>query len=806
MFRNYVKIALRNLIKHRGYTLINVLGLAIGMAACLLMLVFVQDELSYDKLHEQTPRIFRITDQWTAGGISEDLATVPFPVGRVLKMENADAIQNVVRMYRPSTWGNSTVMSFGDDVFVEEDLMFADSTFFQIFDFPFEQGSPENALASPNSIVLTKGTAQKYFGDDNPLGKRLTLNNQLDLEVTGVLENIPHNSHIKFDMLSTIGAMKNWWGWSGFEENWIWQSTWTYFVLENPQAAGAIQQQLPDFIQRHFPESIKDGTILTLQPLRDIHLRSQRYLEIATNSNIMYVYIFSAIAGLVLLIACINFMNLATARSASRAKEVGMRKVLGAYRTSLMRQFLSESVLLSLCSLVVAVVLIEASLPLFNSLTGKSLEMNYFENPLAIFGLLAIGLLVGILAGSYPAFYLSGFRPMQVLKGSIKGRGSASGESRLRKGLVVSQFVVSLVLLICISIIYNQLHYLRNKDLGIDKDQVVYFNLYGNLFQQYSAFKNELLRHKDVLSVSLIGGSVPGLEDGIANSFVAEGMQPDKPKWIGIVTASHDIEKVLGLDLVAGRWFSTAFPTDSAEAFMINETAARDFGWDVETAVGKKLDRVNSDGRVTQAGRVIGVVKDFHFEPLHEDLKPLVMRFGGGQFAVRLSAKNIPPAMDHIKETWDNFASEWPLNYRFLDDDLEALYRREQKLGQIIQYFAVLAIFIACLGLFGLASFTAEQRTKEIGIRKVLGASVASVVSLVSKEFTKLVVIAFVVASPIAYWAMSKWLENFAYRVGISVWVFVLAGGAALLIALITVSSQAIKAALTNPVEALKYE
>ncbi|NIR48850.1 FtsX-like permease family protein [candidate division KSB1 bacterium] len=536
-------------------------------------------------------------------------------------------------------------------------------------------------------------------------------------------------------------------------------------------------------------------------------MHSQRYLEIETNGNIIYVYIFSAIALLILLIACINFMNLATARSTSRAREVGMRKVLGAYRTNLVRQFLGETILMSFFSLLLAIAIIEVALPVFNSLAGKSLEIHYFENPVVTFGLIGIGLLVGIFAGSYPAFYLSGYRPINVLKGTTKGAGSSGrSEASLRKVLVVSQFVVSLVLLISISIIYNQLNFLRNKDLGIAKEQIVYFDMFGNAFRQYIAIKNELLQHKDVLAVSRIGGSVPGLEDGIANAFVAEGMSHDKPKWIGIITATHDIIDVLGLEIIAGRQYSTNFPTDSTEAFIINEATLREFGWTLDEAIGKKLERVRSDGTVSQSGKVVGVVKDFHFEPLHEELKPLIVRFGGGQFAVRIGAENIPAAMAHIRKTWDKFVPDWPLNYRFLDDDIENLYRREQKLGKVIQYFTILAIFIACLGLFGLASFTAEQRTKEIGIRKVLGASVSGLVMLLSKEFTKLVAVAFLVASPIAWWAMNKWLESFAYRVDIQWWLFVVAGGVALFIALVTVSTQAIRAALSNPVNSLRYE
>ena len=733
MLKNYLKIAFRNLIKQKGYTVINVLGLAIGMAACMIMLIFVQDELSYDKFHNQSGNVFRVTDLWTSADLTEDLSTAPWPVGRVLQLEHPDVIEKVVRMYRPSSWGNAPVIKFQDQSFSEPGLMFADSTFFQVFDFEFARGSAETAFQDPNSVVVTEETANRYFGSDNPIGKRIILNNQLEMQVTGVLRDLPHNSHIKFDLLSTVRAIKNWWGGDGFETNWIWQSAWTYLLLDNPTNAANLQQQLPDFVNRHFPESVRDGSTLTIQPLTDIHLHSQRFLEIETNGNIIYVYIFSAIAALILLIACINFMNLATARSAQRAKEVGMRKVMGAYRNHLVMQFLGESMILSFIALMLAVALIELALPFFNSLTGKALEILYFENWLIIASLIGIGFLVGIISGSYPAFFLSGFRPIRVLKGSLSAANSMSGSSSaLRKVLVISQFTVSLVLLICISLIHNQLNYLKNKDLGYNKEQVLYINMVGDIWGQQEAFTNEVLKNNDVLAISRIGASIPGLADGIANSYVTEGISREKPRWLGTLSATYNIVEALGLEILEGRQFSLDFPTDSTQAFIVNEAAARDFGWG-ENAVGQKLERLRANGNPIQAGTVIGVVKDFHYQPLHETLKPLVIRFGGGQYAVRISGKNIPQTIDYLESAWNKFSPGWPFNFRFLDEDLDSLYRKEQKLGQVIRYFTFLAIFIACLGLFGLASFTTERRTKEIGVRKTLGAPIPGLVMLLSK-------------------------------------------------------------------------
>ncbi len=806
MFFNYLKIAFRNLIRHKVYTGINLLGLSIGMTACILMLLFVREEISYDKFHSKADNIIRVVDTWTSTDNVEHLATSPFPVGRVLQVENPEVIRSVVRFYRPTSWGNDLVLSVGTQSYAEKDFLFSDSTFFEIFSFDFLQGD-QAALKTPNQVVITAKTAKKYFGEENPLGQQIRFNNQLDLTVGAVLKDIPANSHIKFDFITSLATLRNWWGGDGYENNWVWQSAWTYLLLEDPSGNAAIAAQLPDFVNRHFPESVREGSSLELQALTDIHLHSQRYLEVAANGNIVYVYIFSAIAILILLIACINFMNLATARSASRAKEVGMRKVLGAYRSTLIGQFLGESILLSMCALILTIAMIELSLPLFNSLTGKSLAVFYLQDWQIVSGMLFIGMFVGVIAGSYPAFFLSGFRPILVLKGIVSGNPNpAKGKSSLRWVLVVSQFTVSLLLLISINVIYNQLDYLKNKDLGINKEQVVFIDMFGDALNNYEPMKNALLNHPGIQAVSRIGGSVPGTSDGIANAYVPEGMSADKPMWIGMLTASHDIEAVLDLEFVSGRTFSKDFPTDSEEAFLINEAAAKEFGWDASSALGKKLDRVRTNGSIRQSGKVVGVVKDFHYQSLHESLKALVIRFGGHRMAVRLNAGNVNAGMAHIRETWGQFITAWPLSFQFLDKNLERLYRSEESLSLIIQYFTLLAIFIACLGLFGLASFTTENRTKEIGVRKVLGASVPGLILLISREFTRLVFIAFLIAAPLGYWVMNKWLGNFAYRIDIGAWVFLSAGALALGIALLTISYQAIKVALSNPVDALRYE
>ena len=806
MFKNYLKIAIRNLVKHKSYTIINVLGLAIGMCACMLILMYVQDELRYDNFHEKGDRIIRITDDWTADGITENLAVVPFPVARTLQAEHPEIVENTVRLYRPASWGNLVVVQHDDKSFVEKEVMFADASLFDIFSFQITAGG-KNTLASPNGVVITESAAKKYFGDENPLGKPLRMNSRIDLEIGAVIKDVPQNSHMTFDFLISQQVIGDWFGDGGSSnDNWIWTACWTYLLLNDGKHAETIQAALPDFVDRHFPASIKDGTLLKVQRLRDIHLHSSGYYEMKTNGSIRNVYIFSAIALLILLIACINFMNLATARSTSRAREVGMRKVLGAYRSNLIRQFLGETILLSFIALLVSIALIEIALPIFNDLTGKSLQGRYLENGVMIGGFIVIGLLVGAIAGSYPAFYLSGFRPIMVLKGALNGAGaSRKSEASLRKTLVISQFFVSMVLLICISIVSDQLNFLNNKELGFNKEQVVFFDRFGVGQKGYQTLKNELLQHKDIIAMSGLRGSVPGEAGGIAHSFLTEGMDIKEPKWVAVIYANHDFEKVLGLEIVAGRPFSMDFATDSSNAFIINESAVKEFGWG-DDAIGKKLERVNARGEVTQSGTVIGVVKDFHYQSLHESLKPLIIGFGAWQFAVRLQPENLSATMAFLQESWSKLVPGWPLNYRFLDENMDALYRSEQKLGEIIRYFTLLAVLIACMGLFGLVSFTTEKRTKEIGVRKVLGASIVSIILLITKEFTKLVMIAFLLAGPVAYFMMEYWLGNFAYQTTIGFGIFLYAGAIAMLIAFVTVSYQAIRAALANPVDALKYE
>lgn len=803
MFKNYIKVAFRNLIKHKFYSVINIAGLAIGIAACLLMLLYVQDELSYDKFHDNSPHIYRLNGHLNMGNSVSSTATVSWPVTPALMADFPEIIA-AAKIYNPHGWGNTPMISYEDQRYLEEEFLFADASILDIFTFEFLLGNPETALKSPNHVIISESTARKYFGDVLPMGQSIRYNNGTDFEVAGVVRDLPSNSHMKFDFIASFEGMRAMWNnWQGFDNNWAWVAAWSYLLLPNETTANRLAEQLPAFVQRHYPSSLQEGGVsLSLQAMEDIHLHSHLELEFEPNNNMAYIYVFSAIAGLILLIACINFMNLATARSAGRAREVGMRKVLGAYRWTLMKQFLGEALLLSFVSMITAVLLIELALPWFNQLTGKALQVNYFDNALVLGGLFVLGLLVGIMSGSYPAFFLSAFRPVEVLKGALS-RGA--GSSRLREILVTSQFVISIALLICIGVIYNQLDYLKNKDLGFDKEQIVLFNMYGGIWNQFVPFKNELMKSPAIHGVTAVGGSVPGSENSVENAYIVEGISRDQHQWLGTMRVNHDFVDVLGLEMLDGRPFSPEFSADSTSSFILNETAVAMLGW-ADKAVGKKIDHVNTDGSVITSGQVVGVVKDFHFRPLQEPLKPLIIRFGGGKFAVKMTTGNVRETLAHIEATWNRFVPDWPLNYQFMDQNLATLYAQEEKLGKIIRYFTMLAIFIACLGLLGLASFTAERRTKEIGVRKVLGATTPNLVMLISKDFTRLILIAFVIAIPIAYFAANRWLAEFAYRIDIGPGVFILAGLLALTIALLTVSYHAIRAAFINPVESLRYE
>jgi putative ABC transport system permease protein len=810
LLKNYLKIALRNLHKHKVYSLINIMGLAIGIACCLLILLYVQDELGYDRFHRRAKNIYRIALSGRARGEARLLQTArtPSPWAPALA-QDYPGVENYVRFKTPlSRW----LISIPDTEkrFYEKGFYFADATVFDVFDFILLQGDAREALKRPNTVVLTEAAARKYFANADPLGKVIIADNNYEFTVTGVMRAVPHHSHLRFDFLASLTAPANAKGdfiyGANLDDFTIFglnPDIYAYVLLRPDFPPERLEQAMPAFLQKYAGSQLQRANLELmpfLQPLTAIHLHSHLDAEVSPNSDINYIYVFLAVSLFILLIACINFMNLATARSANRAKEVGLRKVAGSDRGQLIKQFLGESILLALLATIIALALVQMFLPWFNEISAKHLYTSW-GNGWFLATVFALVLFVGIVAGSYPAFFLSAFQPAAVLKGQLKlGVASAS----LRRVLVVAQFAASIIFIIATVVVYRQLRYVQNQNLGFDKEHVLVIPVVDPPARFcYKSFKNAALQNADVLAVSA-STSVPGGLIG-DNLLHPEGIPENENIIMETLLVEHDFISTLGIAMAAGRDFSRDHPTDSTAAFIINEAAAKQLGWK-ENALDRKIDFANQ-----QEARVIGVVKNFHFKSLHQKIEPLAIHLAYSPDAfvnlvVRLRPQNVQQTLAFLEEKWREVYPQHPFEYSFLDEDFDHLYRAEQLRGKIFGAFALLAILIACLGLFGLAAFTAEQRTKEIGIRKVLGAAEAQIVFLLSKEFILLVLIANLVAWPVAYWAMHNWLQDFAYRTPLGLELFVFGGLLALVISLLTVSFQAIKAALTNPVEALRYE
>jgi len=791
MLKNYLKIALRTVRHNKASAFINVLGLAVGLACCLLIVLFVQHERSYDHFHTRADRIYRVEMDVKGTQQTARWNVVPVPAAPLLKHQFPD-IEQIVRI----GYEDEPLIQQGENRFYEDFYYETEPAFFDIFDFTLLQGNA-SALARPNTIVLSESIARKYFGDDDPMGATLTKVDKwsqetTEYEVVGVLADPPVNSHFHPHLLASLAT-----GLEQDAQNWR-RIAHTYALLRDgvaPEALAAQFTPVTDLVE----ETYNAPVTAVLMPLLRIHLHSIGQNDLEPQGDIRYVWIFSAIAFLILLIACINYMNLATARAAQRAKEVGVRKVVGAQRRQLVAQFIGEAVLQTTGALLLGLGLTQLLLPAFNHLMEQPLALD-LGNTWVLTALAATALLVGIASGSYPAFLLSGYRPASVLKGSVQTRH----RSGLRKGLVVFQFSVSVALIACTVVIQQQLHYVQHTRLGFDQEQAVIISARNALGAKAEAFKQALLQQPSVRHVSLASG-VPGHHYMISFSD-PEDIEAYAGTSEGSIVFDHplvdyDYLSALGLELVAGRTFSPDFPGDAENAYLINETAARALGW--ADPVGKTF--------TTNAGTrtVIGVVRDYHVRSMKEEIRPLRIQVHTNQVyhvAVKLSTTDLPAALAGLKATWEQFVPVHPFEYSFLDEDFAAMYRTEQRLGQLFNAFAGLAIFVACLGLFGLAAFTAEQRTKEIGIRKVLGASIVGLAALLSKDLLKLVLVAIVLAGPVAYLAMSTWLDGFAYRIEISWPIFLIAGLLALLIALLTVSYQAVKAALADPIRSLRYE
>ncbi|MFC1537362.1 FtsX-like permease family protein [Gemmatimonadota bacterium] len=799
MFKNYLTVAIRNLLRHKTYSAINIAGLAIGMACCIVILLLVRHELSFDSFHKNADRIYRLNIRVNVTGEAGDAGICAGAAAPVLAEKYPEVVNYARIEYNPI---NFLAYYRGERALIDE-TYFADQSLFDIFDFELIAGNRQTLLKEPFTAVITAEAAQKIFGDEDPLGKFIRQNGEREYKVTGVLEDIPDNSHIKFNMLLSNMERNNdprssIHQWESF--NYL-----TYILLKENAEPKVFEAKLPEFVQQNFL-SMANNIELHLQPLKELHLHSAHILYELNwhKSDIKYVYIYSCIAAIVLLIACINFMNLSTARSASRAKEVGIRKVAGARRAQLIKQFLGESVLVAFFALLLGIALVELTLPFLNAFFESTLSFNAFTDWSVLLVFIGIVLCVGLLAGSYPAFIISAFQPKETLKGFTGTGGKGAG---FRKLMVVAQFAITIILVTCTGFISKQLHYIQNKDLGFNKEQVISVPIkHENVRLSFDTIRQNLLRNPAITGVTAASTCFSD-KNIYVKFFRIEGDAPDAKRLCGFSYVDYDFFSFYGIDFVEGRAFSREFPTDTSGTgtYIINEAMADQLGWD--TSVGKKLG--NYGGNPDDMGIVIGVVKDFNFATLHEKIKPFALSSSRPklrQVSIRIQPDNMQEALAFIESKWAEYDPEYPFEYTFQDEDFALLYRSEQRMGKIVGAFTLLAIFLACLGLLGLISFAAESRTREIGVRKVLGASVPQIVSLLSKELLVLLLIATLIAWPVAWYAMDKWLQNFAYRVELDVWTFILAGVLAMVIAAVTVGFQAVKAAYANPVEALRYE
>ena len=808
MFQNYLKITFRNLKRHKGYSFINVAGLSVGMACFMLILLFVNYEFSYESHHRNADRIYRVNVEQHLTDQVFRAQTSPVPLAETLYNEIPEVI-GFTRFQSLRTF----LVRHEDNRFYENEVVFTDQGALDMFTFPILKGDKATALKEPNTVVLTADVATKYFGNQDPIGKSLEVENnligQMSLMVTGVMTNHPRNSNIRSDILISMESLRDIAPPAGYWNNWISQQIVSYIMLPETHSAAEVEKKINDVFAKHQRE--EDTRVLKIEQLKRMHLHS----TVTNTGDIRIIYIFLATGLLILLIACINFMNLSTARSASRAKEVGMRKVVGARRKQLIQQFFGETLLFSAFSMVLALALVYVFLPSLNNLTGQFIRFSDIGRPEIIFSLIGIVILVGLLSGSYPALFLSAFKPTSVLKGIFRtGRKG----SVFRKVLVISQFSITIALIVCTFVLGRQLQFMRNKALGFKKDQIlVISNESASGSRNIEPFKTALMQNPRILGVC--GSLQLPSRIGMYNNVTWEGAPEGERIELIHNSVDYDFIDTYEIELIAGRNFSPEFPTDhrntrgeggeaqNAGAVILNEEAVRNFGW--EDAIGKKV--IQTYGGARYYYTVVGVIKNFHFSSLKNTIKPMNLFLSLSSIryiSVNMQTQDIPETVAFIEETWNKIFPNLPMNYYFLDSVFDRQYRSEQRLQNLFGYFSALAIFIACLGLLGLASFAAEQRTKEIGIRKVLGSSVSGIVGLLSREFTYLVLVANILAWPAAYLVSRAWLKNFAYRININTQFgyFIAAAVLALLIAWLTVSFQAIKAAHANPVDSLRYE
>ncbi|MBP6872723.1 MAG: ABC transporter permease [Bacteroidales bacterium] len=804
MLNNFIRILLRGFVKRRVYTIINLLGLAIGLTSFILIMLYVKDELSFDRHYRNSDRIARVCMIYDFGGVGENSASMPFPVAYTLKEEYPDLVENVVRIFNFQS--DRSLVEYEGNKFSESRFYFADSSFFEIFSQEFVKGDPATALLEPHSVVITEKMAEKYFPGEDPYGKILKYEVNLPLKVTGVVKEPVSQTHFRFDFIASLSTMKKVFN-GRLPQTWVWNPCWTYILMPEGAQPARLEEKFPAFIQKYYYDAQRESIVMYLQKLTDIHLHSRIDYEIRPNSNYMYVVVLSAIAVFLLLIAAINFMNLATATAGSRAREIGIRKVTGADRMRLIGQFLGESLAMTLLAFILALILIQAILPSFNDLTGKDIQAGYLADPVNLAWLAGLWLLLGLLSGAYPALFLSSFKPIAILK---PGMFINSRSGLPRKILVVFQFTISIGLILSTMMIFRQVNFLRKAEMGFDPENIIMVRInQTKVSKDFETFRNELIRNPNIESVTALDDIIG--ESHNTHEFWFEGMKEKEWRFFPALVVRYDFLQTFGIELVAGRDYNRENKTDPEQALLVNEALVKHMGWSSnDEALGKRFHSLNGDEKI------VGVFRDFQPTSFREPAGPFILNmkekaweinFFMKYAAIRTTGKNNAEAIRYIESKWSEFEKEKPFDYFMLKDELKRLYNDERNLGNLAVAFTFLILFVAAMGLFGLASFMAEKRTKEIGIRKVMGASVFDILMLLQREFTWLIVIAMVIAWPVSYFLVdSLFLQQFALRVPFNIWVFLLSGFFALAISLLIISYRALKASLINPVETLKYE
>ena len=794
MLKNYLKIAIRSIIKYLTTSIINLLGLSIGLACIILMIVFISHEISYDKYHKNPENIYRI--YLDNGGMlyqgSRQFCVTPGPLAGELKDEYEEVL------YATRIWRRTSILAYKEKLSRDNMVFYTDPDFLKIFNIKMLSGNPETALSTPFSIIITKKAAEKYFGEEDPIGKSLKYNNQYDFTITGILENVPGNTHFTFDFLASFLSYDAMFGLSHMSE-WSSNSYYTYIKVKEGVATNILDRILNE-IHNKYKEDSKES--FKFQALTDIHLHSSINFEIGANFDVKLLYIFSTIAFFVLLIACFNYMNLATARSFTRAKEIAIRKITGGSRKQLIQQFIGESFLMVFIATNIAMVIVERFLPVFNNLIDRQLHINYLEINI-ILPIIILMVLTSIIASSYPAIFLSSLKPVSILKSDLKS--GVKKTSSLRNILVVFQFVLIISFLVSAITVKKQLHYMKNSDLGFHSENILILNQNSELRQNLDAFIQDMDQSsliKDVCSSDRIPVSITSNTDGW---WEGKDEEIEQDFMISYAYVDHRFLNFYGIDLINGRDFSDNRSTDLTKSVIINETAKRNIGW--SEAIGKKF--ILNKERDSNYSEVIGVVKDFYFNPMNIKIEALALQINDSPYrfiSLKIDPEKIEASIDYIEKKWKEYSPDFPFDYMFVEDWINNMYRAQNRLAEIINYFSIIAVFLACIGLFGMASYSVGKRTKEIGIRKAIGARTNKITLLLSLEFIKWILVANIIAWPVSYLIMNKWLQNFSYKISLNLFIFIIAGSIALIIGLLTVSIQTIKAARKNPVLSLKHE